>query len=241
MPYVNPHWLRPSQSSCEDIPSSVGIPVKMQTTMRTIMPANREVFAYLSVAAAAFLACSPGVNFHEHDASLFSFASERCQKNGPTSIGNRTSQPVVLEHPDDVQAFHSDEPVSTDQTISDLMMMFPSQVPYPSMHLLEASNCLLAILPACFLPADRSAEPAKFGEYDLQVSGVRLVVAFGIGKEGLQAYIDANRGRVLGLIGRVPRSQDRTRYHLPASILSVAVFTVPSKGRCNLTRMTPTC
>src|SRR5262249_46395083 len=94
-----------------------------EPAMRTVVTADREPLADLGPARAALLARAPRVHFHEGDPGTFSLGSQRQQEAGPPGIADRSGQPVVPEHPPDVQALDRDQPVSTDQLQGDLVVM----------------------------------------------------------------------------------------------------------------------
>lgn len=192
MAYVNLRWLSPSQSSCEDIQGSIMIPMKRQTAVRTVMLANREVFAHFLAATAALLACSSGINFHELHTSLFSFVAQYAQKAGPTGIADCSAESTAPEHPLDVQAFRRNQTVSKDQTASNLIVMLAPQTLDASVNLLKTANSLAAIRSALPLAGNGTASNSQLGQGGFEIARVGFVLTVAGGQKRFQADVDTD-------------------------------------------------
>lgn len=174
------------------------IPVERQTAVRTVMPTYREVFVYLLAATAALLACASGIDFHNRSTGFFGFVLQDANETGPTGVTDRAGQPAVLDHPSDVQAFHSDQAVATDQTTSDLMMMLAPQIANADIHGSKASNGLTTVEAKPFLPTDGAALSPKFRQLSFQKPGIRLAFPVTGSQKRFQPQVDSNR-RIVAL------------------------------------------
>jgi hypothetical protein len=71
------------------------IPTERQATVRAVVPANREVFAYLLSATTALLACTTGIHLHNHGTSLFSFVLEDAHEPAPGGVRDCLAESVA--------------------------------------------------------------------------------------------------------------------------------------------------
>src|SRR5262249_30447369 len=115
-----------------------------------------------------------------------------------------SGQPVVLEHPPDVQALDRDKPVSTDQLQGNLVVVLSAEPRHPGVDLRDLLPRLPAVLPTLPLPGERSLGTPERGEGRLLVAGIRLPVAVGGREERLQSDVDADRRIRTGLDLDVP-------------------------------------
>jgi hypothetical protein len=153
----------------------------------------RQALPNLRVATATLLACAATVYFHPLSTGSFGLVSEGFQKAVPAGIGNRTGKPVVPEHPADVQAFHCDCPVATDQLERSLVPVVVPATHYPGVQSLEATDRLSAVSSTLTLAADRPAQPSKFRNFLLEESGIRFVVPVRGREKILKTNIYADR------------------------------------------------
>ena len=159
------------------------------------MPALAQLLVYLASASAAFLTCVPGVDPHNPDTGAFSLVLQLAQEAAPRDILNRTGQPVVLDHPLDVQVLHSDQPVTTRQVQRHLEMMLAPQIRNASMRLGQLLHRLAPVLSPQLLPADRTLLAPQLGQCVLEKPRILEVLAIGRGQEVLQAHVYAD-GRI---------------------------------------------
>src|SRR6266540_3643387 len=118
--------------------------MQRQATMRTVVPAHREVFAHL-LAAHALLAGATGIDFRNLHAGTLSLAAQDAAEAGPAGIRNRPAQPAIPDHALHVQALDSDEAKATDQLEGGLVMMLAPQVLDASVELGKPLDCFPSV------------------------------------------------------------------------------------------------
>jgi hypothetical protein len=177
------------------------IPMQRQTTVRAIMPAFRKCFAHFLSAAAALLACTTGIDFHEPHASLFSFAAQYAHEAAPGSVRDCPAESVAPQHPQDVEALHCNQAVGKDQTTGDLMMMLTAQVAHAGMNPLQAAHRLAAIAAAFLLAGDGTAGAAQLGQGFLEAARIGFPFAVGRSEERFLPHVDTH-GRLAGINNR---------------------------------------
>lgn len=164
-----------------------------------------QLFQDDRTAATALLACSTSRDLHDRNTGTLSLVFQRRQEAAPGGVRNRTAQPVVPEHPSDVQAFHRDETVATAQFQSSLVSVISPQVRNPGVQLPKLLHGLLAVLAALLLSAHGSAGSSEGWKLGLQVSGVGLVLAIGCGQKAFDADVYTNGGIVAGRDIDIPK------------------------------------
>src|SRR5262245_9957049 len=169
--------------------------MKRQAAVRTVMPANREIFTNFPAATAALLAGPSGINLHVADTSLLSFVPQHAQEAGPAGVTDCPAQPAVRQHPFDVERFGSDEAVGKDQPTGDLVVVLTPQVLDSGVDLLQTADSLAAVAPTLLLAADGAAGNTQGGECPFEVAWVRFALPVAGGQEGLKAHVDADRGQ----------------------------------------------
>jgi hypothetical protein len=222
--YVISHWLRPSQPcQSKDIQGGIMIPVQRQIAVWALVPANREVFTNLAAATAALLACATGIDFHNYNTSFFSFVFQYVHEAAPSGIRDCPGQPVVPEHPLDVQAFDSDQTIGKDQTTGDLKVMLAANVLDASMNPLQTMDGLPSVLPAFLFATDGTTVAAKNGKLVLEITRVRLGLAVTGCQEVRQTHVDAD--------GRLATVRDRNVWQLAREDdIPLARFTLERDG-----------
>src|SRR5262249_47823967 len=146
--YVRPRRPDPGlECTGQDVPGRVPVSMQGEPAMRTVVPPDGEILADKGTAAAALLARPPRIHFHVGDPRTLSLGSQRKKEARPAGIADRSGQPVVLEHPPDVQALDRDEPVATDQLQGDLVVMLLAEPSHPDMDLGDLPPRLAAVLP----------------------------------------------------------------------------------------------
>lgn len=190
---VTSHWSHPGQESAsEDILRRVLISVQDKPTVGAGVHALRQGLAYFAAATTALYACSCGTYFHDLRTGSFGLVAKNVHEAGPASIGDRTSQPVVLDHPLDVQALHRDQSVRSDEIQSGLVMMLPSEIRDASMKATNLGACLAAVLAASFTATDDSLCDAQGGQSRLEVSRVFYTFAIGSSEEGFKSNVNTD-------------------------------------------------
>ena len=169
------------------------IPVQRQTTVRTIVPANRQVFLDLLAAAAALLACAFGIDFHNRNTSFCSFVLEDAHERAPGGIRDRPGQPAVPQHPLDVEAFDSDQAICEDQTTGDLVMMLVANILDAGMNRLQTTGGFPSLAAALPFASDSAASATKRGQFLLKITRIGFALTVAGGKERFQAHVDADR------------------------------------------------
>lgn len=157
------------------------------------MPPLTKTLAYLSFAAAALLTCVSGIDSHDADTGAFSLVFQRVQEATPSGILNRTGQTVVLDHPFDVQVFHSDKPIATNQAQCGLVTMLMSQVCNASVSSAQLFDGLSSVLSAPPLSTDGPLLPSQLGKFISEKARIWHVFAIGCGQEVLQPNVYADR------------------------------------------------
>lgn len=159
------------------------------------MNTNKKRLLYGLAAPAAFLCSALWINADNLSASFFRFAAQECDEVVPSSITNTTSQPVVPEHPLDIQAFNSDGVVSVDQSSSDLVVHVHSGISHLSV---QGRDTLLDLFPggtALLTARQGTLAATKILEVAFQGTAVSEGVTFGSGGECLEPDINAYRSR----------------------------------------------
>jgi hypothetical protein len=191
--------------SREDIEGCIVIPMKRQATGRTVVPANGEFLVDLRPAPAAGLACPSGIDLHHCDTGSFGLVSQGRQERRPSDVCNRTGQPAVPHHPRDVEALHRDEASATDQRNGCLVSMVLPTATNLRVYRPKLLHGLSAVVATLLLSADGTPCAAQLRKGFLEVPGVGLVDAIGVGQEVLQPYVDPDLGADLRGDGDVSR------------------------------------
>ena len=168
------------------------ITMKRQTAIRTTMLTNRQRLLCLLATAAALLACSSWIYFHESDTSFLSFVSNCLDEGSPPHIRDRPSEPVVSHHIFDAELFHSDQATSTDQLQRFFMPVIVSAVPDSGVNFLKPLDCLPSVFSFLFLPGDRPSSTPKFGQRGLKKSGVLHRQSMVVGIKVLDTDVDTD-------------------------------------------------
>jgi len=196
---VDAYRLRPSpQRPCENVPRGVDVPVQDQTTVGAAVNSNREFLSDLTATPTTRLARHARVDFYDRNTGTFGLVSQRCQEASPRGIGNRPTQPMVPDHPLDVQALHRDEAVATAQIQGSLVSVVASQILNFSVKPTQVLRRLLAVLASLFLAANCATGSAQGWEFRLEISRVGLVMPVTRGQEALKPNVDTNRRIVAG-------------------------------------------
>lgn len=158
------------------------------------MNPNSQRLPNYVAAAGALLTCVLCVDFNHLSAGTFSLTAQDFDKLAPASINNASRQPVIPNHPADVQAFHSDERASINQSFRHLLVHilplvadFSVKGCYPPLNLRSSS----AAFPA---PGEGTLLTPKL----LLLFGKQFTITEGIAvtshDEGVESYVDADSG-----------------------------------------------
>lgn len=192
--YVTPRWPDPGQEpTAEDFLRRVLVPMQREAAMRTFMPPIEERLGDDLSASATALAGPSRIHLHVGDAGALSLASQRQQEAVPTGIADRTGIPAAPDHPQDVQAFGSDKPETTDQLQRDVVVMLLPEVPHPRVNLPQSLDRLAAVLASQFLAGDGAALAPQLRQGVLEVSRIRLSLALRGSQERIEPHVDAGR------------------------------------------------
>ena len=134
------------------------------------------------------LACPARIYLKQSHPGSFSLGFEYRDELAPASVTDRSGQPIVPEHPQDVQALNRDQAEATHQKIGNLVRMFPTQVGDPRVLLSKLPRCLLAIARSKLLPAHGAPCPSQHWQLGLEKSRVGYVFCVTGRKEVLKPY-----------------------------------------------------
>lgn len=182
--------------------------------MRAFMPPLLQLLAYFASAAAALLTGVSGADFHNLNTGSFSLVFQDAQETAPGGVLNRTGQLVVLDHPTDVQVFHCDKPVATNQVQRHLMMTIPAHVRDASVRLSNLLYGLPSVLPVESFPTHGPLLTPKLREFFLLDARVFDVITIGRGEKMLQSDIHADRPVLAGRDGHVSQIAGKDRIPL---------------------------
>lgn len=195
-----PHWLRPSQKTAsQDVPGCVLISVQAQAAGRAVVNTYGQRFFDRRAAVAAFLASACRVHSDDLDPGAFSLVFEDAQETAPGSVADMSSQPVVLDHPSDAQAFHRDDSVAAYEGERDFVVVVASLLANASVEAPKSGDGFLSVLAPKLLSTDSPAGSPKLWKRGSQELGVFDVSAVIGGQKRLDANVDADRRFGAGL------------------------------------------
>src|SRR6516165_1999301 len=139
---------------------------------------------------------SCGIDFYNHGTGTLSLVREDHPKVIPANIGYRLGQPVVPQHPTDIEALHREQTIAINQSINNLVVILTSHIANTSMQLGNLGDSLTTLLAALLLARYRTLAPAQFRQLFLKETRISYMLALVRRKEMFQANIDAN-GRIL--------------------------------------------
>ena len=155
------------------------------------------------------------IDFDKRSASFFRFARELGKECRPRGICNAFGKTMIMNHPVDLQVFHTDDP----ETINDLPTFLMGEV-LPSQADTLMHTCYdFAVLPS-FWGALR-----KFGVFPLTLSQGFFFLAKEAGvlnlftgrerSKGLESHINPDLGQGLSGKRSGSHSTEKETYHLP--------------------------
>ena len=155
------------ESASQDVPGRVLVSVQGQAAVRADVLPNGEVLSDLFAARAASLRSSPRIHSHHRDTGSFSLVSQDRQEAAPSGILDCPAEPVVPDHSANVQAFHRDQTVATDQVQSSFMMMLTPLVGDVGMKNTNDLGGLAPIRAALLLATDGALGSTQRGKFIL--------------------------------------------------------------------------
>lgn len=111
---------------------------------------------------------------------------------------------MVPQHPSDIEAFHGEQTITIDQSISNLVMWFTSQITNSSMQLGNLGDSFTTILAALLLAWYRTLASAQLRQLLLEETRISYVLTIVCRKKAFQTDFDAN-SRVLKALPSLPR------------------------------------
>jgi hypothetical protein len=115
-------------------------------TALALMPAVAKLFLGDQSTSWACLRGSTCVNFEYPNTGAFSLVLQDRKKLVPARVLHCTGQPVVLDHPFDVQAFHRDSTVAVYQFGRDLVMPITASISNMRVHLSYTATLFFRLL-----------------------------------------------------------------------------------------------
>jgi hypothetical protein len=150
-------------------------------------------------APATLLAGACGVYSDDLDSGTFSLVLENLQEAAPCSVADVASQPVILDHPSDAQAFHRDGSVVAYEGKRNLVVVISALLANMSMNATQLDDGFFSILATEFFTANSAAGTSQGGERGGQESWVFDVGAVIGGQKILNTDVDAGRRFGAGL------------------------------------------
>jgi len=167
-----------------------------------MMP-DRKFLSDFSSTSTAHLACASRINFHHCDTGAFSLVSQDRQETAPGSIRDCSTEPAVPEHPCDVQVFHCDQSMATDQIQCGFMMVISTFVCDFSIKGANDFDRLAPIRPAFLLTADSSLSPTQGREFFLEIARIFNDITIRGGEEVLDPDINTHGREFVGFNGYI--------------------------------------
>lgn len=160
------------------------------------MNTNRQRLPNHLPAATALLGCILCVNQYHLTAGTCSLAYQDLREGIPSCIADTASQPVVLQHPFDVQALRSDDAVSVDQRTRNLVVEVATSVADLRVKGHHSRLNLLPPIAAVLAAGQRTLPAAKFWQDIFQRPTISQLVAVRRGDERFQANVDSNQASI---------------------------------------------
>ena len=180
------------ESASQDVPGRVLVSVQGQAAVRADVLPNGEVLSVLFAARAASLRSSPRIHSHHRDTGSFSLVSQDRQEAAPCGVRDCPAEPVVPDHSANVQAFHRDQAVATDQIQSSLVMMFTPLVGDVGMKNTNDLCGFPSIRAALLLATDGALGSTQRGKFLLEKTRVLNDLAVRSGQEVFESHVNAD-------------------------------------------------
>lgn len=139
------------------------------------------------------MTCVFRVYTYHSDTSTFSLVSQDALERCPSNVRDRTGESTVLDHTFDVQAFHSNHPVSTDQFIRSFEVKLSANILYFSVKLLNFLNSLAPITSKLLFSRKATLSPSQFRKLSLEESWISDMLTITSDKERVKPNINTNR------------------------------------------------
>jgi hypothetical protein len=167
--------------------------VQAQTTGRATVNTNGQRFLDRCSTAAAFLAGACWIDSDNLDTGTFSLAFEDANEAAPGSITDRASQPVIPDHPSDVQAFHRDDSEAAHKIERYFVVVIAPLFTNAEVDTSQLSDSLFPVFPATPFSTDRSGSATQRRERRLQVSRIFNMFTVVCCQERFEADVNATR------------------------------------------------
>ena len=193
---VGSHRHRPClESAVQNIPGRVLVSMQGQTAIRADVLTDREALADRLSATRTLLRSAPRIHFHHCDTGAFGLVSQDHEEAAPGGIHDCPAEPVVPDHPSDVQAFHRDQAVATDQVQSGLVMMIAPLVGDVGMKNADNLDGLAMIRSALLLSTDGTLCTTQGREFLFEKARILDNLTVRGGQEVFKTHVDANGGQ----------------------------------------------
>jgi hypothetical protein len=117
---------RLGKRSAQNIARSVCVSVQDKPANTAVVDPFRKFFRHDLATTAALLTCPAGIDLDHFSPGSRSLGLQYADKSGPADISNRLGESVVPQHPLDVEAFHSNQPIAIKQKIRNFVYVFPT-------------------------------------------------------------------------------------------------------------------
>jgi hypothetical protein len=193
---------RSRPGTLKGIQRRVLIPIHHQAAF-AFVNTNLQALRHKCATSRALLAGAVREHFNYLPTGSLGLVRKYFDEARPCDVGNRSSHPVVLEHPADVQALDSEFAVALNQLVGNFVPVFVAQVSNPCV---QSSNFLALLGPvvtAKLFAAKRSLRPSQFREFGFKKPGVLNFEAIGRSQEMRQSNIKSGCGKNVADFGRL--------------------------------------
>lgn len=232
---VDAHRPHPGlESTSQDIPGRVLISGQGQAASRAGVLPDRNVLANFRSASTALLTRTPRIYRNHSGTGAFSLVSQDHQEAAPCGIRNCPAEPVVPDHPLDIQALHRDQTVATNQFQSCFIMMLAPLVRDMGMKNANDFDGFTSIRSALLLATQGALGAAQGREFFLKKTRVFDDPSIRSGQEVFEANIDSHGGQCTRLNVDFAEVTGQNHEPLVALALEHGRLDVPFYGSVNL-------
>lgn len=193
---VDAHRPHPGlESASQDVPSRVLVSVQGQAAVRADVLPDSEFLVNVRAACRTLLASTPRIHSRHRDTGSFSLVSQDRQEATPCGVRDCPAEPVVPDHSANVQAFHRDQTVATDQVQRSFVMMFTPLVGDVSMKNTDGLDGLASIRSALPLATHGTLSAPQRREFLFEEARVLDDFSVRGGEEVFESNVDAHGGQ----------------------------------------------
>jgi hypothetical protein len=190
---VDAHRHHPClESASQDVPGGVLVSMQGQTAVRANVLTHTKFLVYVFTATAALLACTPRIHSHHRDTGTFGLVSQDRQEAAPCGVRDCPAEPVVPDHSANVQAFHRDQAVATDQVQRSFVVMLSPLIGDVGMKNTNDLDGLASIRAALLLAADGALSTTQSRKFLFEEARVLDNLTVGSGKEVFESHVNAD-------------------------------------------------